>query len=196
MLMMLMMTGDSCLDWLIQQGPRLLPLTRPPLHPLGSWCFPVTGCVVCPKQNDTEQTLDAARLWRKRHTFNDCHKPSTHKPNSMSCSPGEEEQSTFRRRSCSQMTVCWMGLVCVCNSRGLVRRLRIMNTSSSTVTMAAKSIPPMAAPITAGYTLWRGSAATHHSHTLQDGPVRKQQASHCVDSFNQWINKELCLVSP
>lgn len=115
---MLMMTGDSCLDWLIQQGPRLLPLTRPPLHPLESWCFPVTGCVVCPKQNDTKQTLDATRLWRKRHTFSDSHKRSTHKPNSMSCSPGEEEQSTFRRRSCSKMTVCWMGLVCVCATHG------------------------------------------------------------------------------
>lgn len=43
-----------------------------------------------------------------------------------------------------------------------------MNTSSSSVRMAAKSIPPIAAPITAGYMLFRGSAATHHSYTLQN----------------------------
>lgn len=35
---------SSCLDWWIHQCPLLLPLTRLPYHPLGSWCFPLTDC--------------------------------------------------------------------------------------------------------------------------------------------------------
>ena len=83
-------------------------------------------------------------------------------PNSMSCSPvdGRGIQIINIQFSCECVCVCG----CVSDSRGLLLRLRMMNMNSSTVAMAARIIPPMAAPITAGYALKGGSAVKHHSY--------------------------------
>lgn len=69
-----------------------------------------------------------------------------------------------------------------------------MYMSSSTVMMVAKSIPPIAAPITAGYMLLRGSAATHHSYTLLNIHNIHFAFSLCF-TFLEWFSTHVCVHS-
>lgn len=139
---------------------RLLPGLMNPLGPSPPSSDPPTTSssgklmfsldwLCCLSKKQPKQPLHTTSL-SKLDIFNDSHKPNTHNPNSMLCSPEVEKNNNKIIKIKIALNNCVFAVSCVCDSRGFVWRLRIMNTSSSTVTMAANSIPPMAAPITAG----------------------------------------------